>query len=144
MKQCTACGEIKPLEQFQKLARNKDSHTNLCKLCKRNYDNNHYKSHPDRRTYIREKSDKRIAQVRSFVWQYLLQHPCIDCGETDPIVLEFDHRSDKEQNIANLIKNGNVARIEKEIAKCDVRCANCHRRKTSNDCGSWRVMGDRC
>jgi hypothetical protein len=57
---------------------------------------------------------------------------CVDCGERDPLVLEFDHvRGTKLGNICDLIGSlVSWARIEEEIAKCVVRCANCHRRKT--------------
>lgn len=72
-------------------------------------------------------------QIRAYVAGYLSGHPCVDCGEKDPIVLEFDHRnrSLKRFNIADGIKRGMALKtVIEEIAKCDVRCANCHRRKT--------------
>lgn len=60
------------------------------------------------------------------------QHPCIDCGETNPIILEFDHvTGDKQFNISNVAREGyGMKRLKDEIAKCEVRCANCHRKKT--------------
>ena len=66
------------------------------------------------------------------IYEYLLAHPCIDCGESDPLVLEFDHR-DPNQKLFSVSEGANQTwrweRIEAEIAKCDVRCANCHRRR---------------
>lgn len=74
---------------------------------------------------------KRRAAVRAAILKYLEDHPCVDCGEADPIVLEFDHRGEKLFEIGGCINRGyGVDRIMAEIAKCDVRCANCHRRKT--------------
>lgn len=71
--------------------------------------------------------------------QTLLAHPCVDCGETDPVVLEFDHRSDKSDNIGSMLRHGtSTETMEREIAKCDVRCANCHRRKTAKQFGWWK------
>ena len=63
---------------------------------------------------------------------YLKEHPCIDCSEKDIIVLEFDHvRETKLDSICRMVNNGfSIKRIDKEIAKCKIRCANCHRRKT--------------
>ena len=73
------------------------------------------------------------ARIREIIRTYLETHPCVDCGESDPIVLEFDHRDEKEKafNIGDgVARTYAVKRIMDEIAKCDVRCANCHRRKT--------------
>jgi len=62
----------------------------------------------------------------------LLSHPCVDCGEPDPIVLDFDHvRGEKFLGIAELIVRGFAMKvIIAEMKKCEVRCANCHRRIT--------------
>jgi hypothetical protein len=64
--------------------------------------------------------------------EHLKAHPCVDCGETDPVVLEFDHvRGEKHFNIGEAVRrNTSLARLEVEIAKCEIRCANCHRKKT--------------
>lgn len=75
---------------------------------------------------------------KAFVLDYLLKNPCVDCGEPDPIVLEFDHLpgSQKIFSIGNIAKLGySIDSIEKEIAKCEVRCANCHRRMTYKRAG---------
>lgn len=72
--------------------------------------------------------------------RYLAEHPCVDCGEGDVVVLDFDHvRGDKVNDICTLSRWGiSWTRIETEIAKCDVRCANCHRRKTARERGYYR------
>lgn len=79
---------------------------------------------------------------RRLLLQYLQDHPCVDCGEADPVVLEFDHRGHEEKvdTVVALVNNCySWAAILKEIQKCDVRCANCHRRKTSREAGSFRL-----
>jgi hypothetical protein len=67
----------------------------------------------------------------------------VDCGESDPAVLEFDHVSGKKTaNISYLL--GVVAsweRLASEIQKCEVRCANCHRWKTAREQGWYKTMG---
>jgi hypothetical protein len=72
----------------------------------------------------------------------LLKHPCIDCGETDPVVLDFDHvRGIKRKAVALMIKDFSWENIQLEIEKCEVRCANCHRRKTSKENNSFKYRG---
>ena len=65
--------------------------------------------------------------------EFLIEQACVDCGEADPIVLEFDHvRGTKQDNVSTLIGRAfSWKRILEEVAKCEVRCANCHRRKTA-------------
>ena len=58
---------------------------------------------------------------------------CVDCGETNHVVLDFDHLKDKKYNISRMIHDGfSWAAIKKEMAKCEVVCANCHRIRTHN------------
>ncbi len=71
---------------------------------------------------------------------YLASHPCLDCGEADPIVLQFDHVRGEKSFVISRAPEMRV-RLEKvveEIAKCEVRCANCHTRKTARDRGWWK------
>jgi hypothetical protein len=72
-----------------------------------------------------------------FVLDYLRTHPCVDCGESDPVVLEFDHvRGKKDGSISAMVSAGRpIAVIQAEIEKCDVRCANCHRETTVTQLG---------
>jgi hypothetical protein len=90
---------------------------------------------PDSRTKA-QISKARITyrkRIRAFLVAYLVGHPCVDCGESDPVVLEFDHvRGTKVAAISSFVRNmASMNRILAEIAKCDVRCANCHRRRTA-------------
>lgn len=77
------------------------------------------------------KQDYRLRNKR-FVWSYLREHPCVDCEEGDPIVLEFDHvRGEKNGAIADMVWIPvGLQKLKDEIAKCEVRCSNCHKRKT--------------
>ena len=80
-------------------------------------------------------------KLRNLVSDYLSENPCVDCGEADIIVLDFDHKTDKIKNIAEMIKNScSINSMMNEIKKCEVRCVNCHRRKTARDLGNWRVF----
>ena len=80
---------------------------------------------------------KRRELHRKFI-EYLMKHPCIDCGESDPIVLEFDHRDERVKLMSiNRMRTMRYSwdAILVEIAKCDIRCANCHRRRTASQYG---------
>jgi hypothetical protein len=56
-----------------------------------------------------------------------------------PGVLDFDHRGDKAFAIGEAITYRRWETILAEIAKCDVVCANCHRRRTARRNGSVRA-----
>jgi len=66
-------------------------------------------------------------------------HPCADCGESDIVVLEFDHQRDKVADVSLLARDGySLDKIKREIDKCEVVCANCHRRRTAKQFGTYR------
>lgn len=74
--------------------------------------------------------------------EYFSRHPCVDCGQTDMRCLEFDHvRGKKSNDISRMITIGcSWSTIEAEVAKCEVRCANCHRIRESKKSNSWRQI----
>lgn len=85
------------------------------------------------KTRARKFSDRQVGLLKSIVRNYLASHPCVDCDESDIVVLEFDHinRSKKIGNISTMVRSSvSVEKLVDEIKKCEVRCANCHRRKT--------------
>lgn len=89
----------------------------------------------ENKQYYKDKAKERTLEQtkknKEFISEYLSNNSCVDCGEKDIIVLEFDHINDKKYNIADMIQTGySLATIKKEIDKCEVRCANCHRRIT--------------
>ena len=82
--------------------------------------------------HVRVSSRGVNAAIKARLLAFKIDHPCVDCGESDPIVLEFDHLRDKRWNVSEMITGTFPwATIEAELEKCVVRCANCHRRKTS-------------
>ncbi|MBS3083547.1 hypothetical protein J4423_01970 [Candidatus Pacearchaeota archaeon] len=57
---------------------------------------------------------------------------CINCKESHPAVIDFHHKMGfkKENEISFMVANGySIPIIEKEIEKCIVLCANCHRKE---------------
>jgi hypothetical protein len=72
-----------------------------------------------------------VARRTAYLIELFRERPCVDCGESDPLVLEFDHLGHKNFGIAAGLANRNWQAVLDEIAACDVVCANCHRRRTA-------------
>ncbi len=57
-----------------------------------------------------------------------------------PLVLEFDHLRNKAFNIGEGFAERVWKTILEEIEKCEVVCANCHRRRTALRRGTLRAL----
>ena len=140
MRICTKCFLEKPIEDFPWKYKDRGIHHTVCKECYAKRSNDWYKEHRDShiQNVMENKTADRI-RARVFISLYLSKHPCVDCGETDAAVLEFDHVRGKNTDIATLIRDGaTIERIQREIELCERRCANCHRKKTAKDRGWFR------
>jgi 5-methylcytosine-specific restriction endonuclease McrA len=80
-----------------------------------------------------------LEERTQYLVAFLREHPCADCGEGDPIVLEFDHLRDKRFSISVGLQGRRWQDVLDEIAKCEVVCANCHRRRTAKRGGFRRA-----
>jgi 5-methylcytosine-specific restriction endonuclease McrA len=136
-KRCVKCREWKLLSAFSRSAREKDGLQEHCKQCAAAY---FQAKRAKIILQVRARKARLIDEARQAVRVYLTNHPCVDCGETDPVVLEFDHvRGRKRSTVERLVYQGYGLRVVmSEIEKCDVRCANCHRRKTARELGWYR------
>jgi hypothetical protein len=75
-----------------------------------------------------------------FAYTVLERSGCVDCGTHELCVLEFDHVGRKRATVIRLATSGcSLARLRTEIATCEVRCGNCHRRRTSRQLGHRRA-----
>jgi ArsR family metal-binding transcriptional regulator len=130
---CSRCGP-QPVSAFGWKNKAKGKLQAFCRSCQ----------NANTKRWYRENSKHHIANVHRkrkinfqentrLIYEYLLTHPCVDCGEPDPIVLDFDHvLGVKHRAVCVLLRGAHKwETILKEIAKCVVRCANCHRRKTA-------------
>ena len=112
-----------------------------CRECNRERSRQYYAENREKHLRVIKDRQKRILrEVRERLIAYFHAHPCVDCGEDDPVVLEPDHLRDKEHNISNMLKNGHSwEKILRELDKCEIVCCNCHRRRTYKRCGSYRM-----
>lgn len=83
----------------------------------------------------------RIRTNQEKLFDYLDDMKCMDCGEPDSRVLQFDHvRGEKLANVAEMVGSGYAwESILEEIDKCDIVCANCHTKRTAKRGGFWRA-----
>jgi len=141
MKTCPKCKSEKKRAEFYKNAQKRDGLQSLCKACASEASKKHYRKSPKTRAAVRQSALnlKRENYRRSL--EYLEAHPCVDCGEDDPIVLDFDHvRGKKKGNVSKMIRDASWKRVAAEILKCEIRCANCHRKKTARTLGWYKKL----
>ena len=132
MKLCKKCNVSKPITNFPNRKTRKGSliQHSWCQSCST--------------AYKREWGNKKVRLLRSHVFEYLSNNPCVVCGSADLLVLEFDHKdpTTKRFNIGKAISGKTISisleELVIEIAKCEVMCRNCHQRKTHKDNHSWR------
>ncbi len=120
MKTCRGCSETKQLVEFYKNPNVSDGHLNWCKPCI-----------IKRYAVGRAERQKRLLD---YIQAIKLERGCTDCGyRAHPSALEFDHLPEflKEHRIATMAAGSTKAKIDAEIAKCEVVCANCHRVRTA-------------
>lgn len=71
---------------------------------------------------------ERALFKRSYIRLYKESHCCEVCGEARTVCLDFHHRDpDSKKFSLSDAETYSIARIDKEIKKCILVCANCHR-----------------
>jgi hypothetical protein len=129
MKRRYRCKTEKTLAEFNRNSRNTDGLHSYCRECQKA----HYRANKARHySNVRRTKLERLRRDRALI-ATVLRGGCVDCGFSDIRALDFDHvRGEKVAGIATLVKLGRSAEvIADEIAKCEVRCRNCHAIATS-------------
>lgn len=132
MKICCSCKKKKYESDFNKNKIKKDGLNGICRKCSNERSRRYYiynkKNH---RKSVRIRNIKIRKRNQQFIVDILLNSKCADCGISDIRVFEFDHCSGKKfKDISVMIAYSNIEDLKKEIKKCDIVCANCHRIRT--------------
>lgn len=123
-KVCSHCNIEKPVYEFGKRSSNKDGLSNICKECRRKIC---LQSYYDHKETIRKNAKNYKHKVQQYIDDYK-SCGCAICGEKDIACLDLHHLRDKEFTISRSINRCSFEKIKKELDKCVVLCANCHRK----------------
>jgi hypothetical protein len=134
-RRCKRCEQTLPLEAFN---RYKDGYQWWCRECFKAYFRERGSLHLEQ---VGAARDARRERAHRHVLAQLENTSCADCGETDVVVLEFDHVDEKTGEVGALVTSSTrIDLIDLEIAKCEVVCCNCHRRRTYLRRGATRTV----
>lgn len=138
MKTCNRCGENKPLSEFNK--KRASGVQPYCRPCQSSYQKDNYEgTRIARLENIYDNRKKRKTTIRLFLAEFYTAHPCVDCGETDLTVLDFDHLTEKNFGLNKALGDAMpLDKIKEELEHGEVRCANCHRKVTAERSRNWR------
>ena len=129
---CSRCGLLRAESAFN---RHPTGLQWWCRDCFKRY---YAEQRPRHRARNNALKADRVQAAQALVLAHLRSTSCVDCGEDDLVVLEFDHVGAKRTDISTLVRRGvRLSTIRTEISRCEVVCANCHRRRTACR-GRWR------
>lgn len=80
-----------------------------------------------------ERNKSYRQSIHKFVRDIKEKSSCVDCNKNYPYyVMDFDHvdAGNKQNIISVLAATGRIGALKKEIEKCEIVCANCHRERT--------------
>src|SRR5882757_8941368 len=135
---CGKCKLEKPLDEFHRRSDAVDGRQRMCKACNSDWVRGRYANNKESHyASVRRSRRARILYLRAMVRKIKEDRGCLDCGyRAHHCALDFDHRDRalKTMNVAFMLQKGLAEKtILSEIAKCDVRCANCHRIRTQKE-----------
>ena len=117
-----------PITEFRKMTRNKDGLASQCKTCADRLTSAWHAKRPGHKHKLAKKRRKNLLED---LRRYKSDKGCMCCDETTAICLELHHLNPEEKELhpADMVSNGWAwERMMKEVAKCVVLCANCHRK----------------
>lgn len=95
-KTCARCKKRLSTNKFRYSS--KDGHQSYCIKCNKEYKQKHWQEHS--KGQVKRRKELWLLKTL-YILKYFKTHHCIDCSESDPIVLDFDHLH-PEQKIASI------------------------------------------
>lgn len=107
-KKCNHCGKWKDDKEFNWRFKSLGIRNKACRDCQHSFNKAYYEGEAKDRhlQQVRERTKAAREAAREFVYQYLLSHPCENCNEHDPRVLEFHHVGKKDMEITRMVSGG--------------------------------------
>ena len=127
-KRCSSCGKKQKVKEFRKYRDPKRRLCSHCRTCRRKQSNAFYQRNPEAyRTRARKYQTRLRAELRSRIFRIKEMYGCRapKCDERDVCCLDFHHLYKKDRDVTHC---HSVGAFERELVKCAVLCANCHRK----------------
>ena len=135
---CSRCGLIKPSSAFAWRRRDIGQLDTYRRPCRAEYKREHYLANRERYVAAAAVRRQHRSENRPGSSWGTSEATRVQTGETDALVLEF-HLGEKEFNVSAGLRNRNCQAVLREMDKCEVVCANCHRRRTARRGGFARA-----
>ncbi len=127
MFKCIKCEELKNPSEFSPKKNAKRGHTDTCKICLRIYANRYYKNNKESRN---KNSKKYRTKISKEFRDIKVEKGCKICGfNKSAFALEYHHidPSTKLFSVSKKLTDVSKDKLQEEIKKCVLLCANCHR-----------------
>jgi hypothetical protein len=142
MKKCFVCKLDKPVSDFDTNVCRADGFQTSCRDCNSVRHKEWYEQNKDEvRRKAKEWGEQQHKILTKFLFEYFKINPCVDCGNSNILVLECDHvQGIKVDAIGHMLRDRvSLGVLKAELMKCEVRCRNCHAIKTQmSNPRSWR------
>lgn len=124
-KLCKKCGKEQPIEMFELEHReNGDIRRGSCRECRAEQRKKWRRNNPE--LYHAQASRRQNRQTE---WLYSLKKPCVICGESEPVCIDFHHINPEEKEFTiGKCRGRSKEWLIEEISKCVCLCSNCHRK----------------
>jgi hypothetical protein len=124
VKLCRRCGRLTRLSDFHR--RGSKGTQAWCKTCRQEYDHAY---HLRTQALRLEQKRRRRQELNEWYRQLKSAKPCADCGGSfHHAAMQWDHLpgTEKVAEVSTLFRRGRMKAFRRELAKCELVCANCH------------------